>query len=275
VRVTILLVLAVVNLCGNGFTLATIRMTPRLWTKTNFILASMLLSHFITGVFMLWYTPLLLVVFVFNEPCRYNVLTAAVLPLMKTSCYASSFHLILVSVERYIAIVYPLHYEATFTDRTLKCAISVVWSTGVLVGMTYFLWFINVDLTNCTLVSVHYYLVDLLLIYIPVCVCLFTCYGRILAISWRQRLRIEPRPSNGNGAPGSALQSTTFMNSASGSSAQTETDPATHANKATTGDNTADSNERSPTGTAASSEPAVTSVVTDRYRSTFRAGCDQ
>ena len=42
VRVTILLILQVFTLCGNGFTLFTIRMTPILWTKTNFILASML-----------------------------------------------------------------------------------------------------------------------------------------------------------------------------------------------------------------------------------------
>jgi len=72
VRATLLLVCAVINLCGNGFTLVTIRTTPRLWTKTNFILASMLLSNVITGVFMLWYTPLLVVVHVvFNNPCRY------------------------------------------------------------------------------------------------------------------------------------------------------------------------------------------------------------
>ena len=42
VRVIIILIFQVFNLCGNGFTLITIRMTPRLWTKTNFILASML-----------------------------------------------------------------------------------------------------------------------------------------------------------------------------------------------------------------------------------------
>ena len=96
----------------------------------------MLLSNVIIGVFMLWYAPLLLVVFVFNEPCRYNVLTAALTPAMKMSGYVSAFHLIPVSVERHIAVVYPLQYETIFTDRTLKWAISAVWATGIFLGMT-------------------------------------------------------------------------------------------------------------------------------------------
>ena len=112
VRATLLLVCAVINVCGNGFTLIAIRMTPRLWTKTNFILASMLLSKVVTGVFVLWYTPLLVVVHVFNNPCRYNVLLAVLTALLKMTAYVSSYHVIPVSVERYIAIVYPLHYES-------------------------------------------------------------------------------------------------------------------------------------------------------------------
>ena len=108
-RVVILLIMAVFNLGGNGFTLITIRLTPRLWTKTNFILASMLVSDIMTGFFMFWYTPLLLVVYVFNNPCQYNVVITATTPLLKMNGLVSAYHLILISVERYIAIVYPLH----------------------------------------------------------------------------------------------------------------------------------------------------------------------
>ena len=45
-------------------------------------------------------------------PCRYNVLLAALTPLLKMTAYVSSYHVIPVSVERYIAIVYPLHYDS-------------------------------------------------------------------------------------------------------------------------------------------------------------------
>jgi len=249
IRVAILLILSVFNLCGNGFTLATIRMTRRLWTKTNFILASMLLllSNVITGVVMFWFAPLVLVVVVVKQQCRYNVLTEVLTLLMKTSTYVSVYHLIPVSVERYIAIVYPLKYETTFTDRKMKWAISAAWATGIFVGTTYFLWLINADLTRCMFVPVHYHVVDVILCYLPVCICLLTCYGRILVISWRHRRRIQPQPTNGNRASGPPLQTTTFANS-------------TKSTETTVGDNSVDSNDKLPTGTgASSSEPAVTS----------------
>jgi len=53
-RAILLAVLAVLNMGGNGFTLITIRLTPRLWTKTNYILASMLVSDTTTSVLMSW-----------------------------------------------------------------------------------------------------------------------------------------------------------------------------------------------------------------------------
>ena len=153
VRAAIVLILAVINLCGNGFTLATIRMTPRLWTKTNFILTSALVADVMTGVLVFgYYGPFLLVVYVFNDPCRFNVVVAALTPLAKVTPLASAFHLVLISVERYIAIVHPLHYETKFTDRTLKWSLFAVWATAIFVGMTYALWLINVDLRKCTLI---------------------------------------------------------------------------------------------------------------------------
>ena len=78
-RAVIALVMAIFNLGGNGFTLITIRLTPRLWTKTNFILASMLVSDIMIGLNMFWYAPLVLVVYVFNNLCHYNVVIAATL----------------------------------------------------------------------------------------------------------------------------------------------------------------------------------------------------
>ena len=110
-RVAILLTLNVFTLGGNGFTLMTIRLTPRLCTKTNMILASMLVADFVTGVFVPWYAPYVLVVYVFHSPCRYNVAHAVLWSILMFPGYVSIHHLILICVERYIAIVYPLRYE--------------------------------------------------------------------------------------------------------------------------------------------------------------------
>jgi len=262
VRVPFLLIVAMINLCGNGFTLVTIRMTPRLWTKTNIILASMLLSAVMTGVCMLWYTPYLLVVFVFKRPCQYALVTAALRPLLKMCAYVSTYHVITVSVERYVAIVYPLHYETTFTNCTLKWAISVTWAMGIFIGMTHWLWLINANRTKCDVVPAKYYLVEILLVYTPVCICLFICYGKILVIWWRQRQRIESQPGNANPASGPSLRITTFTISAFGSSpSQTRTAaavPAMHI-KTSTGENAEDLSEKPLTSIGSLSEPIVAS----------------
>jgi len=192
VRVTILLVMAVFNLCGNGFTLNTIRLTPRLWTKTNFILASMLASDITTGVFMFWHTPFMIFVYVFNDPCHYNVAVTITTWLYKVCGYVSVYHLILITVERYVAIVYPFRYEIMFTDRKVKWAICTCWVLGILLSMTWSFWLIGADYRKCDLISTRYYVNEVALIYLPVCISMFICYGRIFAISWRHRQRLEP-----------------------------------------------------------------------------------
>ena len=151
-RVSVILALNVFNLVGNGFTLATIRLTPRLWTKTNFVLASMLVANVSTAVLILWYASFMLEVYVFSNPCRYSVAVTALTPLMKVTGYASCYHLIVISVERYIAIVYPLHYESKFSDRRMKMAISAAWAAGIVVAMTFAFWLIDADRRRCVLI---------------------------------------------------------------------------------------------------------------------------
>jgi len=243
VRAAILSTVAVINLCGNGFTLITIRKTPRLWTKTNFILASMLVANIMTAVLTFWYVPFILVVYVFNNPCRFNVVVAALTPLMKMTPLASNFHLILISVERYIAIVYPLHYETKFNNRTLKWALFAAWVTGIFFGMTYALWLINADHRKCSFIPAAYHLVDLLG-YIPVCISLFICYGKIISIAWRRRRRIEP---------------VKYVQKTRGQKTSPVTLFATQRDHATTSKNTVASNDKSLASIEIPLEPAVTS----------------
>jgi len=131
---------------------------------------------------------------------------------MKVSGCVSIYHLVLMSVERYIAIVYPLHYETKFTDRTVKWAIGAAWVAGILFPMTWLLWLINADLRKCNLIPVHFLLTDTALLYAPVCISMLICYGRILAISWRQRHRVEPCVSVSRAA-GTSVTITTAISS--------------------------------------------------------------
>ena len=249
-RVSMILILAVFNLGGNGFTLITIRLTPRLWTKTNFVLASMLVADLMSGVIMFVYAPFILVFFVFSNPCHYIVPIATLTTLLRIPGAVGVYHLVLISVERYIAIVYPLHYETMFTDRKLKWAIFAVWATGICIPTINWLWFINADFRTCDLTGlpVPFYLVDVLLVYAPVCISLFTFYGKILAVSCRHRQRIHPEPANAKSKSAAAVQVTA-----------TTTPPVTQSGKATSSDDTVPPKNKPPTSTGPPSEPAVTS----------------
>jgi len=114
---------------------------------------------------------------------------------------------------------------------------------GILMGTTHLLWLIDADLAKCQIIPVHYHLVDVLAVYTPVCICLITCYGRILAISRRQRRSVA------SGSPAAGAPSRT-----------TRVATATHINGPTTGgNNTVDPSDKPTTAAGASSEPAVTS----------------
>jgi len=205
-RATILLTMAIFNLGGNGFTLITIRLTPRLWTKTNFILASMLVADIMTGVTMFWYSLFFLFVFVFNDPCRFNLAITFTMLLAKIAPFVSIYHLILTSIERYIAVVHPFKYETKFTDRKLKLSIAAVWVTGTLVAITWSFWLINADLRKCDLVPGQFYLMDVFVTYIPVCITMIFVYGKILPIWWRQHKLVHFL--NAVSAPGTSRQCT-------------------------------------------------------------------
>jgi len=120
--------------------------------------------------------------------------------------------------------------------------ISAVWAMGILVGTTHLLWLIDADLAKCNIVPVRYHLVDVLAVYTPVCICLITCYGRILAISRRQRRRM----ASASPATGAPSQTTTVDATA------------THIENYS-GIDTADPSDKPTTAAGASSEPAVTS----------------
>ena len=243
VRATILFILSVLNLGGNGFTLITIRLTSRLWTKTNFILASMLVADLTTGVFMFVYTPVVLFLYVFNDPCNYNVATTVSESFAKVTGYVNFYHLILISVERYIAVVYPLQYETKFSDRALKWSISACWVSGILISMTFSLWLINADLRKCVLIPAYYDLVTAVLGYLPVCITMIACYGKIFAIAWSQSRRIEPTIADP--APGAPVRTSSVT-----------TEPPAHGKDA---DNTEDPKHHPQEHTKPPATPAVTS----------------
>jgi len=54
--------------------------------------------------------------------------------------------------------------------------------------MSSVFWLINADLTKCDLIPPQYHLIEPLIIYFPVCISMFTCYGRLIERRFRVQL---------------------------------------------------------------------------------------
>ena len=138
----------------------------------------------------------------------------------------------------------------------MKWAISAVWAIAIFISVTYGFWLINADLSNCNIIPLKYQLITVTL-YIIACICLFTCYGKILAVSWHHRRRTEPLPGNARPNP--------VLGSAPGAAAVTTT---THSGKTTSSGNTVDQNNKPLTVwlTTIPMQPAATSELTQEQQ---------
>ena len=66
-------VMMFVNVAGCSLTLAAIRTTPSLWTKTNYILASLTVADLWVGLNVLWNVPYEMVLYTIGDMCSYRV----------------------------------------------------------------------------------------------------------------------------------------------------------------------------------------------------------
>jgi 7 transmembrane receptor (rhodopsin family) len=140
----------VVNVAGNSLLLVAIRTTPSLWTKTNKILANLAVADLLSGIATIFYMAYSLKVYEFSDPCNYNILETALMPLFKIPPYASFYSMVIVAIDRYVAVAYPLIYEEKLRDNVVYGMIAGVWIvSGVVSSLTWF-WLINRDSVQCT-----------------------------------------------------------------------------------------------------------------------------
>jgi len=189
VKSAFLCLMMIVSIFGNGLVLAAIRTTPSLWTKTNTILASLTVSDFLAGLTMLYYVPSIIITSVVNNPCRYNVMQVVLTAFTILPPYTSSSNLIIVAIDRYVAIVYPLEYETRITDRVVTAMICASWLFGSACAMSFMFWLINADPDKCSLVPVKYFFLDVCIFIIVGAVVVFV-YVKILFVAWHHHVAI-------------------------------------------------------------------------------------
>jgi hypothetical protein len=193
VKSGILFFISLVGFVGNGIALATLRLTPKLRTKTYTLLASLTVSDILVGLTLLWTIGYQLVVYVFSaDPCSYVVLVAALAWPARVPIAITIMHVGLISIERYVAVVHPFRYEAHFTDRTIKLMIAFGWIFPGIPCAMYMTYVGRINWQTCTITAsvLQSAIMDTCYIslVIAVIVVLHTC---VLATALRQRSKIN------------------------------------------------------------------------------------
>ncbi|XP_055366378.1 trace amine-associated receptor 1-like [Betta splendens] len=107
----------------------------QLHTPTNLLLLSLAVSDFLVGLLVVPFQILL------AEPCWFlgdlACVLCAIVPFF--SVPATAVNMVLISVDRYIAVCDPLRYSTTITQKTVKGLILLCWVFAILYNLLFLL----------------------------------------------------------------------------------------------------------------------------------------
>lgn len=172
--------IAIATIVGNGFVIYLIVTRRKLHTTDNWFILSLSLSDLFVGLYI---TPSELFCH-FIGACIKNSFVRLAFP--NFVIIASIFNLCVLTCDRYIAILYPLHYVTVMTSSRVKQLIFVAWFIPALITIVSLL-----PLVIKELLSVNHYLTILWIILITVIpsVALVLMYLRIYIVVKRQQKR--------------------------------------------------------------------------------------
>lgn len=178
---------------GNVLMLTAIKRTPRLWTKSNMLIAALAASDlFISGPQTIYFVTSQLVAYVFSDrPCDYRTMLAIAIPIQEIPYCTSHSLLVGIAIDRYVAIVYPLHYETKLTEARVKLIVACSYVLGILVGIVHALWLIDMDWSSCDFpYSVALQFAMDFSMYVLVASVFVVVYGRVFLIAVHHRKEI-------------------------------------------------------------------------------------
>lgn len=189
--------ICLIGFLGNVLTLIAIRTTPVLRTKSNRLIAALSAWElFLQGPIIACFTTYQILAYVVSsQPCKYRTVVAIITPIQKVPYYACATLFIAIALDRYIAVVYPLHYEGVVTERRMNYAIRATALFVVAIGVVQLLWLVNVNWSSCDLpYSLLMHFGFDFTFYLSVVSVMVLVYGRILLIALQQRKRINNHP---------------------------------------------------------------------------------
>lgn len=124
-------------LCGNCLTIAAVQLSRRLRSVvSNLFILSLAISDLVVGLTI----PYHLVFYIFESLRESHFICIMKFFFNIVACCVSVWNLIAIAVDRYIAIVYPLHYSRWITRRVAVTIIAFGWLMGGTIAVIPVFW---------------------------------------------------------------------------------------------------------------------------------------
>lgn len=168
--------------CGNCLTIAAVQLSRRLRSVvSNLFILSLAISDLLVGLTI----PYHLIFYVDESLSQSHFVCIMKFFFNIIACCVSIWNLIAIAIDRYIAIVYPLHYSRWITKRMAVIVIISGWISGIILGAIPLFWNNFKKTTECEFDKVlpKWYMVGIITpVFSLIWFCMLILYWRI----WRE-----------------------------------------------------------------------------------------
>ena len=174
---------------GNGLTIVVLIKKVPFPEGTNKIITSLTVADLLVGIAMAWnliYQKHFAYLQTDNSCCSFGVLVHD--HVMDIPALCSISNILVMSVDRYVAITKPLHYNLIMTPSRIAKILIAAWTIPIVYSSTYYFWWLQ---GNTEIVPLIYRMPLNLTCFFFVGIFLFYSNIRIMLIARQQRRRIH------------------------------------------------------------------------------------